>query len=71
MRTRRVIALAIAALLVFPGIPLLAAGAALGIADVRAMDTAGYVATTPSRLQSSTPAVVTPALAVVVDANTP
>ena len=41
MRTRRVIALVIAALLVVPGIPLLAAGAALGIADVRAMDTGG------------------------------
>ena len=71
MRTRRVIALAIAAMLVIPGIPLLAAGAALGIANLRAMDTGGYVATTPSRLQSSTPALVTPAMAVVVDANTP
>jgi hypothetical protein len=71
MRTRRVIALVIAAMLVVPGIPLLAAGAALGIADLRATDTGGYVATTPSRLQSATPAMVTPALAVVVDANTP
>ena len=71
MRTRRVIALVIAGMLVVPGIPLLAAGTALGIADLRATDTGGYVATTPSRLQSSTPAVVTPALAVVVDANTP
>jgi hypothetical protein len=71
MRTRRVIALVIAAMLAVPGIPLLAAGTALGIADMRATDTAGYVATTPSHLQSSTPAVVTPAMAVVVDANTP
>jgi hypothetical protein len=71
MRTRRVIALVIAAMLVVSGIPLLAAGAALGVADVRATDTGGYVATTPRRLQSATPALVTPALAVLVDANTP
>jgi hypothetical protein len=71
MRTRRVIALIIAAMLAVPGIPLLAAGTALGIADVRARDTGGYVAITRSRLQSSTPAVVTPALAVVVDPSTP
>jgi hypothetical protein len=71
MRTRRVIALVIAAMLVVPGLPLLAAGIALGIADMRARDTGGYVATTPSQLQSATPAVVTAALAVVVDANTP
>jgi hypothetical protein len=71
MRTRRVIALVIAILLAIPGIPLLAAGTALGIADMRARDTGGYVAMTPSPLQSSTPAVVTPAMAVVVDSNTP
>jgi hypothetical protein len=71
MRTRRVIALVIAAMLAVPCIPLLAAGTALGIADMRATDTAGYVATTPSHLQSATPALVTPAMAVVVDANTP
>jgi hypothetical protein len=71
MRTRRVIALIIAVMLVVPGIALLAAGAALGFAEMRARDAGGYVATTSSRLQSSTPAVVTPALAVIVDANTP
>jgi hypothetical protein len=71
MHTRRVIALIIAGVLAVPGIPLLAAGAALGVADIRAKDMGGYVATTPSQLRSSTPAVVTPALAVVVDANTP
>jgi hypothetical protein len=71
MRTRRIIALVIAGMLAVPGIPLLAAGTALGIADMRARDTGGYVAMTPSPLQSSTPAVVTPAVAVVVDPNTP
>ncbi len=58
-------------MLVVPGITLLAGGAALGVADLRARDTGGYVATTPSDLQTSTPALVTPALAVIVDANTP
>jgi hypothetical protein len=70
MRTRSVIAIIIAAMLAVPGIPLLAAGAALGFADMRAKDTGGYVATTPSQLQTATPALVTAALAVVVDANT-
>jgi hypothetical protein len=71
MRTRSVIAIIIAAMLAVPGIPLLAAGAALGFADMRANDTGGYVATTPSQVQTATPALVTAALAVVVDANTP
>ena len=71
MRSRRVIALVIAGLLAIPGIPLLAAGTALGLADMRSRETGGYVAMTPSPLQSSTPAVVTPAMAVVVDPNTP
>ena len=71
MRTRRVIALIIAGMLAVPGIPLLAAGTALGVADMRARNTGGYVAMAPSPLQSSTPAVVTPAMAVVVDSNTP
>jgi hypothetical protein len=70
MRTRRVNAMIIAAMLVVPGITLPAAGAPLGVADVRARDTGGYVAATPSRLQSSTPTLVSPAMAVVVDANT-
>lgn len=71
MRTPRIIALIIGVLLVVPGLSLLAGGAALGVADVRGRESGGYVAIQPSHLESSTTALVSPALAVVVDADTP
>ncbi|MEP6797412.1 MAG: hypothetical protein ABI890_04650 [Lapillicoccus sp.] len=71
MRTPRVIALVIGALLVLPGLGLATAGAGLGLASVMNRDTSGFVRTDTARLESSTPALTSGALAVIVDANTP